>query len=104
LFVENKNHGNNINIALNWHGKNKTTIENDNVEEFNKVQISDNTNKLIDGNTINSRDLVSIKCYIRYWRHFASKRHGLTLKLIVVELLDQANTIKDNYDVHRLII
>jgi len=49
LFVENKNHGNNIKTALNWHGKNKTTIENDNVEEFNKVQIFDNTNKLIDG-------------------------------------------------------
>jgi hypothetical protein len=34
--------------------KQKTTIENDNVEKFNKVQFFDNNNKLIDGNTINS--------------------------------------------------
>jgi hypothetical protein len=71
--------------------KQKTIIENDNVEKFNKVQIFDNTNKLIDGNTINLGDLVSIKCHIRYWRHFASKKHGLTLKLTIVKLLDQSN-------------
>ncbi len=84
--------------------KQKTTIKNDNIKELNKVQIFDKNNKLIDGNTINSGDLISIKCYIWYWRHFAYKRHGLTLKLVVVKLLDQANTIKDNYDAHRLII
>jgi hypothetical protein len=44
--------------------KQKTIIQNDIVKEFNKVQIFDNNNKLIDGNTINSRDLISIKCYI----------------------------------------
>jgi hypothetical protein len=44
--------------------KTKNPIENDIVEEFNKVQIFDNNNKLIDGNTINSVDLIAIKCYI----------------------------------------
>jgi uncharacterized ubiquitin-like protein YukD len=44
--------------------KQKTTIKNDNIKELNKVQIFDKNNKLIDGNTINSGDLISIKCYI----------------------------------------
>ncbi len=51
----------------------------DTLEEFNTIEIFDKNNKIIDGNTINPRDLVSIKCYIKYWRHFTSKWHGLTL-------------------------
>jgi hypothetical protein len=56
--------------------KKNTTIENDNLKEFNTIEIFYKNNKLIDGNIINLGDLVSIKCYIRYWRHFASKQHG----------------------------
>ncbi len=41
----------------------------------------DKDNKLIDGSTIIQGDLVSIKCYIWYWKHFTSKQHGITLKL-----------------------
>lgn len=70
----------------------------------NKIIIFDFEKKLIDGDTINPRDLVSIKCYIGYWRHFASKRHGLTLELATIKLLDHANTIKYNYDAHNFII
>jgi hypothetical protein len=84
--------------------KHKTTIENDTSKEFNTIEIFDKNNKLIDGNIINPRDLVSVKCYIRYWKHFTSKWHGLTLKLATVKLLNQVNLIKDNYDTHRLII
>jgi hypothetical protein len=48
--------------------------------------------------------LMSIKYYIRYWKHFASKKDSLTLVLNIVKLLNQANTIKDNYNVYKLII
>ncbi len=103
-FVKNKTTATTSRLfELAWK-KQKTTIENDNLEEFNTIEIFDNNNKLIDGNIINLGDLVSIKCYIRYWRHFTSKQHGLTLKLTTVKLLDQINLIKKNYDTHRLII
>jgi hypothetical protein len=59
--------------------KTEIAIENDTLEEFNTIEIFYKNNKLIDGNTINPKDLVFFKCYIRYWRHFVSKRHGLTL-------------------------
>jgi len=36
--------------------------------------------------------------------HFAFKKHGLTLELTTVKLLDQANIIKDKYNTHKLII
>ncbi len=47
---------------------------------------------------------ICIKCYIRYWRYFASKKHGLTIELIAIKLLDDENMIKNSYDTHRLII
>jgi hypothetical protein len=66
-------------------------------KNFNTIEIFDKNNKLIDGNTINPRDLVSIKCYIKYWRHFTSKQHKLTLELAIVKLIYQVNLIKDSY-------
>ncbi len=71
---------------------------------FYKVEIFDKDNKLIDADTMSSRDLVSIKCYIRYEKHFVSKKRGLKLKVIVIKLLNQANMIKDSYDACRLLI
>jgi hypothetical protein len=53
---------------------------------------------------INSGNLMSIKYYIIYWKDFASKKHNLTLELNIVKLLNQADTIKNNYDVYKLII
>jgi len=44
--------------------------------------VLDKVNKLIDGAIVNLGDLVSIKCYVRYWKHFVSKQHGITLKLV----------------------
>jgi hypothetical protein len=82
----------------------KTTIENDNVKKLNIVDFFDKNNKVIDGNILNSGDLVSIKCYIRYWRHFISKQHKLTLELAAIKLLDHVNLIKHNYDIHMFII
>ncbi len=66
----------------------KTTIENDNVEKVNIVDFFDKGNRVIDGNILNLEDLVSIKCYIRYWRHFISKQHKLTLELTTIKLLN----------------
>jgi len=63
----------------------KKLIKNDIAKEFHKVEIFDKDNKLIDGDIMSLGDLVSIKCYTRYWRHFVSKRHGLTLDLIAVK-------------------
>jgi hypothetical protein len=40
----------------------KTTVQNDNVEKFNIVEFFDKDNRVIDGNILNSEDLVSIKC------------------------------------------
>jgi len=51
----------------------------DTLEEFNTIETFDKNNKLIDGNTINPRDLVSIKCCTKYWKCFTSKWHRLTL-------------------------
>jgi hypothetical protein len=53
--------------------KKKTPIENDTLEEFNTIEFFYNNNKLIDENTINPKNLVPSKCYIKYWRHFTSK-------------------------------
>ncbi len=53
---------------------------------------------------INSGNLISIKHYIKYWKHFSSKKHNLTLELNIVKVLQQANTIEKNYDVYKLII
>jgi hypothetical protein len=53
---------------------------------------------------IHSGNLMSIKYYIKYWKHFSSKKQDLTLKLNTVLLLNQANTIKNNYNVYKLII
>jgi hypothetical protein len=66
----------------------KTTVENDNAEKFNIVEFFDKDNRVIDGNILNLEDLVSIKCYIRYWRHFISKQYKLTLELTTIKLLD----------------
>jgi hypothetical protein len=49
--------------------------------------VLDKVNKLINGAIVNLGDLVSIKCYVRYWRHFVSKQHGIALKLVVVKKL-----------------
>jgi hypothetical protein len=84
--------------------KPKNANENDNSKEFNIIEVFDKDNKLINAATINPRDLVSIKCYVRYWRHFVSKRHGITLKLIVVKKIDLGIIIVDNYNTHRFII
>jgi hypothetical protein len=59
---------------------------------------------LIDMDMVNLGDLISMKCYIRYWRHFASKWHILTLELVTIKILSHANTIKDSYNAHKLII
>ncbi len=45
-----------------------------------------------------------IQCYIRYWRNIVFKWHRLTLKLVVIKFLGWVNMIKDNYDIHSLII
>jgi len=57
--------------------KEKPPYKMTNAKEFNVVEIFDKDDKLIDGNRVKLRNLMSIKCYIKYWRHFASKRHGL---------------------------
>jgi len=66
--------------------------------------VFDKKNKLSNGATINPRDLVSIKCYVRYCKHFISKWHGITLKLVVVKTFDQGIIIVDSYNIHRFII
>jgi hypothetical protein len=53
--------------------------------------VFDKYHKLINGATSIQGDLVSIKCYIWYWRHFASKRHGITLKLIAIKKRSRQN-------------
>jgi hypothetical protein len=37
---------------------------------------------------INSGNLMSIKYYIKYWKHYSSKKHDLTLELNIVKLLN----------------
>jgi hypothetical protein len=59
---------------------------------------------LNNGEIINSGNLMSIKDYIKYWKHFTSTKHDLTLELNTFKLLNQANTIKNNYNVYKLII
>jgi hypothetical protein len=63
----------------------KIVNENDDIKELNTIEMFDKGNQLIDNATIISRDLVCIKCYVRYYRHFISKWHGITLKLVVVK-------------------
>ncbi len=63
----------------------------------------DKNNQLIDGATMISRDLVCIKCYVIYYRHFMSKWHGITLKLVVVKNIYQGKIIVDGYNIHRFI-
>jgi len=62
----------------------KVVNENDDIEELNAIEMFDDNNQLIDGATIISRDLVCIKCYVIYYKHFMSKWHGITSKLVVV--------------------
>jgi DNA integrity scanning protein DisA with diadenylate cyclase activity len=52
--------------------KKKIVHENDSLK-LHTIEVFDKDNKLIDGATIIQGNLVSIKCYIRYWKHFASK-------------------------------
>ncbi len=47
----------------------------------------DKNNKLINDAIVNPGVLVSIKCYVKYWRHFISKQHEITLELIDVKFL-----------------
>jgi len=69
------------------------------------IEIFDKENKLINGASIVRGDLISVKYYIRYWRHYTSKSHELTLKLIVVKQLIKGKLIiKNNYNSHRFII
>jgi len=66
--------------------------------------VFDKDNKLINGATINPRDFVSIKCYVRYCKHFISKWHGITWKLVAIKTFDQGRIIVDNYNTHRFIM
>jgi hypothetical protein len=59
--------------------KQKITIENDNYKGFSTIEIFDKKKKLIDGNKINPRNLISIRCHVRFWKHFTSKWHEFTL-------------------------
>lgn len=64
----------------------------------------DKNNQLIDDATIISRDLVCIKWYVIYYRHFMSKWHGITLKVVVVNIyIYQGKIIVDGYNIHRFI-
>ncbi len=66
------------------------------LKSFVKIKVFHIDNKLNNGDIINSGNLMSIKYYIRYWKHFVSKRHSSTSELNTIKLLNQANTIKDN--------
>jgi hypothetical protein len=52
---------------------------------LNIIKVFDKNNKLINGATIIIGDLVSIKCYVGYWKHFISKQHEITSQLVVVK-------------------
>jgi DNA integrity scanning protein DisA with diadenylate cyclase activity len=52
--------------------KTKNVHENDRLD-LNTIEVFDKNNKLIGGAIVIQGDLVSIKCYIQYWKHFASK-------------------------------
>jgi hypothetical protein len=71
---------------------------------MNLIKLKYLTIKLIDGNIVNWGDLVFNKCYIRYYRHFTSKKHDLIMELAIVKLLDHGNIIRGSYDIHRFII
>jgi hypothetical protein len=64
----------------------KIVNENDNSKKINIIGVFDKDNKLINGATFNLGDLVSIKCYVRYQRHFVSKQHGITLKRCCIKI------------------
>jgi DNA integrity scanning protein DisA with diadenylate cyclase activity len=48
--------------------KTKIVDENDSLK-LNTIEVFDKDNKLIDGAIIIQGDLVSIKCYVQYWKH-----------------------------------
>ncbi len=52
-----------------------------NIEDLNIIDVFDKDNKVIDDAIVVLGDLISIKCYIRYWRHYTSKWHGLIYEL-----------------------
>jgi hypothetical protein len=58
--------------------KTKIVHENDSLE-LNTIELFDKDNKLIDGATIIQGNLVSIKCYVQYWRHFTFKWHKIRI-------------------------
>jgi hypothetical protein len=69
------------------------------VEVFNKE------NKLIDDASIARGNFILVKCYIRYWKHYTSNCHKLTLELTIIkQLIKSKLIIKDNNNSHRFII
>jgi hypothetical protein len=69
------------------------------------IELSNKENKLIVGASIARGDFVLMKCYIKYWRNYSSKCHGLTLELIAIkQIIKGKSIIKDNYNYHRFII
>jgi len=60
--------------------------------------VFDKNNQLIDDATI-----ICIKFYVIYYRHFMSKWHGITSKLVVVKNIYQGKIIVDGYNIHRFI-
>jgi hypothetical protein len=69
------------------------------------IEVSNKENKFIVGASITGGNFVLVKCYIKYWRHYISKCHGLTLELIAIkQIIKGKSIIKDNYNYHRFII
>ncbi len=64
--------------------KTKIVDENDSLK-CNTIEVFDKDNKLIDGAILIQGHLVSIKCYVQYWRHFIFKRYGITLELAAIK-------------------
>jgi hypothetical protein len=65
----------------------KITNELEELENLNTIEVFDKKNKSIDGASIARGDFVLVKCYIRYWKHYTSKHHRLTLELTVIKQL-----------------
>ncbi len=89
---------------LNQHPKKKIVNENHNLKKWNVIKVFDKDNKLINDVIVNLGNLVSIKCYVRYWRHFVSKWHGITLESVDIKKFDQGRIIVDSYNTHIFII
>jgi hypothetical protein len=69
------------------------------------IEVSNKENKLIVGASIARGNFVLVKCYIKYWKHYSSKCHGLTLKLTAIkQIIKGKSIIKDDYNYHRFII